>query len=219
MVVKSVMRPITRGFAKVARVVPTGAAAALVMASASCVAVGHGGVAPGVAAEVALEVPSVPLVGAGGEPLDARSLARSSPFTVLVFFSPDCHCLSVHEPRLRALFDAYQPRGVQFFMVDSEARGTRERDVAEARLRSYPFPILGDRGARLADALGAEYATYTLVVDSRGRVRYRGGIDTDKSHLHDGATAYLRDALDDLLADREPRLAEGKTLGCSLQKW
>ncbi len=161
----------------------------------------------------------MPLVGAQGEPLDARALSRSAPLTVLVFFSPDCHCLSVHEPRLRALFDAYHPRGVQFFMVDSEVRGSLERDASEARRRGYPFPILGDRGAKLADALGAEYATYTVVIDPQARVRYRGGIDTDKSHVHDGATAYLKDALDDLLADREPRVFEGNTLGCSLQKW
>ena len=85
--------------------------------------------------------------------------------------------------------------------------------------RGYPFPILGDRGARLADALGAEYASYAVVFDSRGHVRYRGGIDTDRSHLHDGATPYLQDALEDLLAAHEPRFPEGKTLGCSLQKW
>ena len=98
------------------------------------------------------------------------------------------------------------------------ARLARERR-SEARRRGYPFPILRDRGAKLAEALGAKYATYSVVLDPQARVRYRGGIDTDKSHVHDDATAYLSDALDDLLADREPRVAEGKTLGCSLQKW
>jgi AhpC/TSA family len=183
----------------------------LVLFCASCAAADRGALAP--------EVPSVPLVGPQGEPIDARLLARGAALTVLVFFSPDCHCLRLHEPRLRALFDAYHPRGVQFFMVDSEVRGSLERDATEARRRGYRFPILGDRGARLAGALGAEYATFTIVFDSQARIRYRGGIDTDRSHLHDGATAYLKDALDDLLAAREPRLSEGKTLGCSLQKW
>jgi hypothetical protein len=187
-----------------------GVLAALALTCASCAASGRRALAP--------EAPSVPLVGAQGESLDARSLARSAPLTVLVFFSP-CPCLDVHEPRLRALFDEYHPRGVQFFMVDSETRGSLERDAAAARARGYPFPILGDRGAKLAEALGAEYATYSVVFDSNARVRYRGGIDTDKSHVHDDATPYLKDALDDLLADREPRVSEGKTLGCSLQTW
>ena len=53
--------------------------------------------------------------------------------TVLVFFSPDYHCLSAYEPRLLALFDAHRPRGVQVIMVDSEARGSLARDAAEAR--------------------------------------------------------------------------------------
>ena len=188
-----------------------GAAVWLASICASCAATGHVGPAP--------EVPTSPLIGARGEPLDARSMARSAPLTVFVFFSPDCRVLDAHEPRLRALFDAYHPRGVQFFMVDSEVRGSLERDTTEARRRGYPFPILGDRGANLANALGAEYATYAVVFDDHARVRYRGGIDTDKSHVHDDATPYLKNALDDLLADREPRVTEGETLGCALQKW
>jgi hypothetical protein len=184
----------------------------LALSCASC----HAAQGPDASAPEGL---SVLVVGPKGEAIDAHALVQSAVLTVLVFFSPDCHCLTAHEPRLRALFDAYHARGVQFFLVDSEVRGSLEGDVAEARQRGYPFPILGDRGARLANALGAEYATYTVVFDSQGRVRYRGGIDTDKSHLHDEATAYLKDAIDDLLAARRPRLAEGKTLGCSLQKW
>jgi hypothetical protein len=165
------------------------------------------------------EVPSLPLVGQHDETLDARALVRSAPLTVLVFFSADCHILALHEPRLRALFDAYHPRGVQFLMIDSEVRASAERDVAEAGRRGYPFPILLDRGAKLADALGAEYATYAVVLDAGARVRYHGGIDTDRAHLRDDATPFLRDAIEDLLANREPRVTESKTLGCALQKW
>jgi len=164
-------------------------------------------------------VPAVPLAGGHGMALDARALSGDAAFTVFVFFSPDCHCLEQHEPRLRALDAAFRPRGVQFFMVDSEVRASVERDDEEARRRGYTFPILVDRGARLAVALGAQYATYSVVVDRAGRLRYRGGIDSDKNHLRDDAVPYLEDALDDLLAGREPRIADAKTLGCALQEW
>jgi AhpC/TSA family len=151
-----------------------------------------------------------------GEGGGAASGAR---LTVLVFFSRHCHCLDAHEPRLRALALAYGPRGVAFSMIDSETGATVERDAAEARARGYPFPILVDGGARLAGRLGARYATYAVVLDAGGRVRYRGGIDTDKTHLTDDATPYLENALDDLLAGRAPRVAEGKALGCALRTW
>jgi peroxiredoxin len=164
-------------------------------------------------------VPSTPLIDAHGATLDARQLAAGARFTVLVFFSPECHCLKLHDARLRDLYAAYSTRGVQIVMVDSEKRGTPDADAAEATRRGYPFPIVLDRGGKLADALGAQYATYTVIVDAQGQVLYRGGIDSDEMHLSEDTKAYVKDALDDLLAGRHPRLAEAKTLGCSLEKW
>ncbi len=158
---------------------------------------------------------SAPPVGA----IDPSVLPSRAPLTVLVFFSPGCHCLAAHDARLVSMATRYRPHGVQFFMVDSEANGDEARDQAEAQRRGYPFPMLRDRGAALADRVGAEYASYSVVLDAAGRVLYRGGIDSDRNDLHDDATPYLQDALDDVLAGRSPRLTQGKTLGCSLQKW
>jgi peroxiredoxin len=163
--------------------------------------------------------PSVELVGAGGGSLDLRRAAEGSRLTVLVFFSPNCHCLDQHQPRLRALYSEYRSRHVQFLMIDSEVAGSPERDAQETQKRGYLFPILFDRGGKLAELLGADYATYAVVLDAEGRIRYHGGIDTDKTHLHDGATPYLKNAIDDLLAGRAPRVASGKALGCALEKW
>jgi hypothetical protein len=164
-------------------------------------------------------VPSVALVGQGGAPLDAKALAGDAAYTVFVFFSPDCHCLEQHEARLRTLDAVFGPRGVHFFMIDSGVRASVERDAEVERRRGYSFPILVDRGAKLADAVGADYATYSVVVDREGHLRFRGGIDSDRDHLRSDAVPYLSDALTDLLDGREPRIAEAKTLGCALQKW
>jgi hypothetical protein len=151
--------------------------------------------------------------------IDPTTLPSHGTLTVLVFFSPSCHCLAAHEPRLLDLYARYRARGVELLMVDSETTGSTERDAMEAKRRGYPFPIVRDEGARLAHALGAQYATYSVVLDAQGRIRYRGGIDSDKSHVHDDAQLYLRDSIEDLLAGRSPRTAEGKALGCALQTW
>jgi hypothetical protein len=165
------------------------------------------------------ELPAVTLVGPAGEPMRLGPALRAAPLTVLVFFSRHCHCLDRHEPRLLALYAEEKDRGVQFFMVDSEVGGAREADDLEARRRGYPFPILVDPGARLADLVGAQYATYSVVLDRDARVRYRGGIDTDRVSLRDDATPFLKDAIEDLLSGRAPRVASGKALGCALEKW
>lgn len=143
-------------------------------------------------------------------------LARAK-LTVVVFYADHCPCFRIHEERIRELVRAYGPMGVRVLLVDSEVSASQERDARAASERDLPAIVL-DPGAKLADALDAEYATYTVVFDRSGRLRYRGGIDTDKNVLHDDSKRFLRDALDDLLAGRDPRNAEGKALGCALQK-
>lgn len=146
----------------------------------------------------------------------SAELARNR-FTVFVFYSQDCPCMRAHEPRLEALRAAYAPRGVGVVLVDSELGADPAHDAAEAKRRGYSFPLLTDRDARLAKALNAEFATHAIVVDPSGRVRYSGGIDSDKNHMRPSATPYLRHALDDLLAGNEPRTPDREPLGCALR--
>lgn len=164
----------------------------------------------------AARAPSVELVDTSGAHTSFPGDLARSKLTVVVFYADGCPCFQVHEERLRELMRAYSPQGVRFLVVDSEIDATLARDGAAARARGLPA-IAIDRGARLADALGAEYATYSVILDASGRVRYRGGIDTDKNRLTGDAKPYLREALDDLLAGREPRRGMGKALGCALQ--
>ena len=136
--------------------------------------------------------------------------------TVLVFFSKHCQCLSAHDERLRRLYERYRSSGVQFFAVDSEVSSTLSGDREEAARRSYPFSILMDPMARLARALGAQSASYAVILDTQGDVRYEGGIDSDKTHLRDDAIPFLANAIDDLLANHPVRLAATSTVGCAL---
>ncbi len=159
------------------------------------------------------------LTSADGVQRPFQDVVAAAPWTVFVFVSADCPCLDAHLERLRQLANTYAPRGVQFVAVDSEVGRTKEQLDAEARTFALPFPLLLDSGAKLANAVGAEYAAYSVLVDRSGRVVYRGGVDSDKRKLHEDATPYLREALDDVLAGVPPRRVEGKTLGCVLRKW
>ncbi len=162
---------------------------------------------------------NAPLVASDGPDRTYGALLAGAPWTVLVFVSAGCPCLDAHKARLAELAAVYTPRGVQFIAVDSEVGTSKESAVAEARALGFAFPLLVDRGATIANALEAEYATYSVLVDRQGRIAYRGGVDSDKRKLHDTATPYLREALDDVLVGRPPRRPEGKALGCMLRKW
>ena len=161
----------------------------------------------------------VSLVGADGHRFDTAELVGGADWNVLVFTSRECPCVSAHDGRLRELAATFAPRGVKFVAIDSEVGGTPEIEAAEARKREYPFPIVVDTGAALANRLGAEYATYTVIMNRAGKVLYRGGIDSDKAKLHDDATLFLSDALTDLTTGKPLRRPEGTALGCMLRKW
>jgi len=167
----------------------------------------------------AAEAPALALHGTDGQVYDLESEAARAPATVLVFFDPNCPCMTAHEPRLKALYEELASRGVRWFMVDSEVGASLERDQAIAQERGYAFPILLDENGTLAKAMGAESATYSVVLDRAGHVQYAGGVDDDRSHLQGDATPYLHDALVDVLDGRTPRRTSGKALGCALKLW
>jgi peroxiredoxin len=170
------------------------------------------------AARRAPEVPqSAPLEGTDSA---LHTLVPREPYaySVVIFFSAECHVLAAHDQRVRELAAEFAPKNVQFLGVDSEISATLDRDRAEVVRRGYPFPIVLDPGAAIARSLGAEFAGYTVVIDREGRVRYRGGIDSDRVRLQSDATPYVRDALSDLTAGRAPRVPEGKALGCALRR-
>ena len=143
--------------------------------------------------------------------------AHSAEFAVLTFFSRHCPCVRAHEARMAALFERYRDRGVTFLAIDHESDSDAEIDRREAETRRYPFSVVHDRGGGWARYFGAEYATFTVIAGRGGEVLYRGGIDSDRTHLTEAATPYLEDALADVVAARPVRRPEGMTLGCLLR--
>ena len=162
-------------------------------------------------------LPEATLLASDG-PRRLDEIVRPGRVTVIEFFSADCPCQAAHDARLRELAATYRGRGVDVIAVDSEAGASTERAETEAKSRGYPFPILADPRGALADALGAEIATYTVVVDGAGNVRYRGGIDSDRAHVTDNASLWVRDAVERLLAGGSPDPAEAEALGCALRR-
>jgi peroxiredoxin len=162
-------------------------------------------------------LPEATLLASDGEHR-LGEIVKSGRVTVIVFFSADCPCQAAHDARLRDLAGTYAARGVDVVAVDSEAGASPERSAKESRARAYPFPLLADPRGALADALGAEFATYTVVIDAQGSVRYRGGLDSDRVSLTAEASLWVRNAVDRLLAGASPDPAEAEALGCALRR-
>ena len=159
------------------------------------------------------------LAGTDGVTRTYPELVQGAPATLLVFFSRECRCMEAHDARLRSLAESISAAGVRVFAVDSEFGATLEGDRAEAAKRGYAFPMLLDPDARLAAAVGADFATFSAVFDATGTQRYSGGFDSVHGAEHEDTQPWVKLAIADVLAGRPVAHPQAKTLGCALKRW
>jgi hypothetical protein len=143
--------------------------------------------------------------------------------TAVVFTCNHCpYALAWHERILDVARD-YSDRGVRFLLVnpnDDERYPTDSHEAMKERVAAdggWPLPYLRDETQEVARAYGARTTPDVFVFDSEGRLRYRGAPDSDYRDPSQGA-AWLREALDAVLAGEEPARAETEPVGCSI-KW
>jgi peroxiredoxin len=135
------------------------------------------------------------------------------------------HCpyaLAWHE-RMLAVARDYGERGVRLLAINSNDAERYPRDSREAMRErveqegGWPHPFLHDESQEVARAFGAERTPEVFVFDRDLRLRYRGAPDADYEQPDENA-AWLREALDAVLAGAEPPRAETPAVGCTI-KW
>jgi hypothetical protein len=128
----------------------------------------------------------------------------------------------MYEPRFVAWADGARKRGVGVVAINSNDETSYPEDgwpsmVARAREQRYPFPYLRDEDQSVAEAFGAACTPHFLVFDASFHLRYQGRFDDEKDEAR-VRVRYLPEAVDALLAGREPPVAQSWAIGCSI-KW
>lgn len=169
------------------------------------------------------EAPGFELLGTDGT-THALVDGDGTQATVIVFTCNHCpYAIAWHDRIARAARD-YADRGVRFLAVNPNDSDRYPRDSYEAMQKrvarepgAWPMPYLHDSTQAVARAYDAKTTPDVFVLDGAGRLRYRGAPDAD--YEDEGQDAgWLRDALDAVLAGRDPDRAETRPVGCSI-KW
>src|SRR3954464_5927161 len=176
----------------------------------------------GTATMVGEQAPGLALPDTEG-PTHEVPAAGEAPATVVVWTCNHCpYALAWHD-RVADVARDYADRGVQVLAVnpnDAERypgdsyEGMKERVAADG---GWPLPYLRDESQEAARAFDAKTTPDVFVFDAEGRLRYRGAPDSDHRDPSQNA-AWMRDALDAVLAGREPDTPETEPVGCSI-KW
>ena len=136
---------------------------------------------------------------------------------VLVFTDLDCPIVQRYLPRVKELDDEYQERGVQFVAINVGPRDSVV-DAAYQGLRvGASFPFAKDFDGDSIRAVGVERTPQVVVLDAAKRLRYRGRIDNQYrlgGVRPNRGREDLKEAIEDVLAGREVRVAETPVDGC-----
>lgn len=148
---------------------------------------------------------------------------RKAPALVIVFSCNHCPYVKAYEPRLIDIQADYAPKGVQVAAVNSNDDVNYPEDnfpemIRRAKEQGFNFLYLRDDTQKTARAYGATHTPHLFVFDRDRRLAYTGKIDDNWERPESVTKRYLRDALDDLLAGKSPRIAETHAIGCTI-KW
>jgi len=154
------------------------------------------------------------------EQLDRLSYHRGR-VVIIVFTGTKCPKGDVYLPRVSQLSRVFETRDVDFLAINSNASDSIETVAEHARQLQITFPVLKDPENRVADQLRAERTSEALVIDGRGRLRYRGAIDDqfEPGPRRDSPEhCYLIDAIESVLAGRAVSPERTQAVGAPIER-
>ena len=153
----------------------------------------------------------------GGTAAVALSSFRGKKAVVLVFTSAACDACTEYEERRSRIVKDFAGRDVQFLAVRSSAEDTAESMRAYAEKHGYAFPVLDDAGSRMARYFRVIVTPTFVVIDREAVMRFRGPLD-DALVAERATKAYLKDALEAVLAGRPVPAKDVRAVGCHLPR-
>jgi len=125
-------------------------------------------------------------------------------YVVMYIHGSGCPIARLSVPTFLSIRDDYQPRNIQFLMLNSFIQDDIPRIAKEAEDFKIDFPILKDADQSVARSLGVERTAEVFIIDPRTRkVLFRGPIDDSLGYETQRVNTehnYLRDALDTVMA-------------------
>lgn len=136
----------------------------------------------------------------------------------VVFTCNHCPVAQAYEDRLIALNSDYTGKGVQLVAINVNNIEADKLPAMKERAeeKGFKFPYLYDPSQQVGRAYGASVTPHVFLLDGDRNLAYVGPVD-DSQDEENVSRQYLRDAIDAVLADNKPEVAEVKPFGCGIQ--
>jgi peroxiredoxin len=142
---------------------------------------------------------------------------------VVVFTCNHCPWAQAWEGRINQIQADYAAKGVQVLAINANDSVSHPGDSFEkmkerAQEKNFKIPYLRDESQKTARAYGAQRTPEVFLFDSAGKLQYHGAVDDNGEDPAAVQSAYLREALDAVLAGKNPVTNETPPKGCTI-KW
>ncbi|MDR3665411.1 MAG: thioredoxin family protein [Ignavibacteriaceae bacterium] len=142
---------------------------------------------------------------------------------IIIFSCNHCPYVRAYENRIKKIQSGYSNKGVSLFAINSNDSDQYEDDSFEnmksrASEMQFNFPYLRDEDQSVAKAYGASHTPEIFLFDSHRKLVFHGKIDDNWRDESKVVSAYLRDAIEELIEGKEISVPETFTIGCTI-KW
>lgn len=145
------------------------------------------------------------------------STLRGAKGTAIIFVSVQCPVSNAYNARMAQLAADYRAKGVNVIGINSNVAEMPDAIKAHAAENKLSFPILKDKGNKIADRFNAQFTPEVFLLDASGKLVYHGRIDNSRRG-DDISAPDLRNAMDAIIAGQAVAVAETKAFGCSIKR-
>ena len=178
------------------------------------------------------KAPAFSLKGVDGKTYTLASFSKYK-ILVIIFTCNHCPTAQAYEDRIIQLTNDYRPKNVGVVAINPNDPSAIRLDelgytdmsdtYAEMKLRAarkkFNFPYLYDGATQsTAKAYGPVATPHAFIFDSERRLRYQGRIDDVEKPTKTPNSFDTRNAIDELLQNKDVAVKTTKVFGCSI-KW
>jgi peroxiredoxin len=173
--------------------------------------------------QIGASAPDFNLPGVDGKNYSLASF-KDARFLVVVFTCNHCPYVIGSEERQAKFYNDYASKGVALVGINSNETKDHPGDGFEqmktrAKEKGFKWPYLRDEKQEVALAYGALRTPHYYVFDQNRKLRYTGRMDDNPRTPGAEKTRELRDAMDALLAGKEPAVPVTNPIGCNVKWW
>ena len=142
---------------------------------------------------------------------------KESKAIVIMFIATQCPVSNAYNGRMENLYNDYKDKSISFIGINSNKQESIEEIKEHAKDNKLEFTILKDSNNVIADKFSAGHTPEIYVLNNNFEQLYHGRID-DSRREENVTVQDLRNALDEILADKEVSVKETKAFGCSIKR-